>query len=137
MRKRQALGPGGVPPTTSAGGSPHAGGEILSVAGGPTDNNRTPTLEHRDGHRAPWDRGRTAIRRRGRLPDWTKCRKTFDTEHQARVREATVITRTASGDVIDPGAGRVTLTTVYESWIASRINLSPKVRRGYQDNCAA
>ncbi len=69
-----------------------------------------------------------------RLPDRTKRRKTFKTEREARVFEATVITRTASGDIVDPRAGRVTLTRVYKSWIASRIDLSPKVRRGYQDN---
>jgi hypothetical protein len=39
------------------------------------------------------------------------------------------VTRTASGDVVDPRAGRVTLATVYKAWLASRLDLSPKVRR--------
>jgi Phage integrase, N-terminal SAM-like domain len=32
-----------------------------------------------------------------------------------------------------PRAGRITLATVYQSWLASRLDLSPKVRRGYED----
>jgi hypothetical protein len=41
-----------------------------------------------------------------RLPDRTKRRKTFKTEREARLFEAWVVTRTASGDVVDPRAGR-------------------------------
>ncbi len=69
-----------------------------------------------------------------RLPDRSKRRKSFKTEREARVFEASVVTRTAAGDVVDPRAGRVTLATVYKSWIASRPDLTPKVRRGYEDN---
>jgi hypothetical protein len=50
-----------------------------------------------------------------RLPDRTKRRKTFKSEREARVFEASIVTKSATGDVIDPGAGRVTLTTVYRS----------------------
>jgi integrase len=35
--------------------------------------------------------------------------------------------------MVDPRAGRVTLATVYQSWLASRLDLSPKMRRGYED----
>jgi integrase len=35
---------------------------------------------------------------------------------------------------VDPCVGRITLAAVYRSWLASRLDLSPKVRRGYQDN---
>jgi integrase len=69
-----------------------------------------------------------------RLPDRTKRRKTFKSEREARVFEASIVTRTASGEVVDPRAGRITLATVYRSWLASRPDLSPKVRRGYEDN---
>ena len=69
-----------------------------------------------------------------RLPDRAKRRKTFKTEREARVFEASVVTKTASGEVVDPRAGRVTLATVYKAWLASRLDLSPKVRRGYEDN---
>jgi hypothetical protein len=68
-----------------------------------------------------------------RLPDRSKRRKSFKTEREARVFEAANVTKTASGDVVDPRAGRVPLATVYQSWLASRVDLSPKVRRGYQD----
>jgi integrase len=69
-----------------------------------------------------------------RLPDRTKRRKTFKSEREARIFEASIVTKSAAGDVIDPRAGRVTLTTVYRSWLAFRVDLSPKVRRGYEDN---
>jgi integrase len=69
-----------------------------------------------------------------RLPDRSKRRRSFNTEREARVFEATLVTRSAAGEIIDPRAGRVTLATVYKSWIASRPDLSPKVRRGYEDN---
>ncbi len=69
-----------------------------------------------------------------RLPDRSKRRKSFKTEREARVFEATIVTRTAAGDVVDPRAGRVTLATVYQSWLTSRPDLSPKVRRGYEDS---
>jgi integrase len=64
----------------------------------------------------------------------TKRRKTFKSEREARVFEASIVTRTASGEVVDPRAGRILLATVYRSWLASRPDLSPKVRRGYEDN---
>jgi integrase len=69
-----------------------------------------------------------------RLPDRAKRRKTFKSEREARVFEASVVTKTASGEVVDPRAGRITLATVYKAWLASRLDLSPKVRRGYEDN---
>ena len=69
-----------------------------------------------------------------RLPDRAKRLKTFKSGREARVLEASTVTRTASGDVVDSRAGRITLATVYRSWLASRPDLSPKVRRGYDDN---
>lgn len=68
-----------------------------------------------------------------RLPDRSKRRKSFKTEREARVFEAAIVTKPISGDVVDPRAGRITLATVYKSWLASRLDLSPKVRRGYED----
>src|SRR5882757_6499049 len=68
-----------------------------------------------------------------RLPDRSKRRKSFKTEREARVFEAAIVTKSVSGDVVDPRAGRITLATVYQSWLASRLDLSPKVRRGYED----
>src|SRR5262245_21561712 len=69
-----------------------------------------------------------------RMPDRTKRKKTFATEREARIFEASLVTKSAAGAVVDPRAGRVTLATVYKSWLASRVDLSPKVRRGYEDN---
>ncbi|MFL6087469.1 MAG: hypothetical protein ACJ74F_30610 [Mycobacterium sp.] len=62
-----------------------------------------------------------------------KRRKSFTTEREARVFEASIVTKTVSGDIVDPRAGRITLATVYQSWLASRLDLSPKVKRGYED----
>ena len=69
-----------------------------------------------------------------RLPDRTKRKKTFKSEREARVFEASLVTKSAAGEVVDPRAGRVTLAIVYRSWLTSRPDLSPKVRRGYEDN---
>ena len=69
-----------------------------------------------------------------RLPDRTKRSKTFKSEREARVFEASLVTTFAGGDIVDPRAGRVTLAAVYRTWLASRLDLSPKVRRGYEDN---
>lgn len=69
-----------------------------------------------------------------RLPDRTKRSKTFKSGREARVFQASLVTKIAAGDIVDPRAGRVTLTAVYKSWLASRLDLSPKVRRGYEDN---
>jgi hypothetical protein len=69
-----------------------------------------------------------------RLPDRAKRRKSFKSEREARVFEASIVTKTASGEVVDPRAGRATLANVYKGWLASRLDLSPKVRRGYEDN---
>jgi integrase len=68
-----------------------------------------------------------------RLPDRSKRRKAFKTEREARIFEAAIVTKTASGDVVDPRAGRITLAQVYDAWLVSRLDLSPKVRRGYED----
>lgn len=69
-----------------------------------------------------------------RLPDCAKRRKTFKSEREARRFEASVVTKTAAGEVVDPRAGRIILASVYKAWLASRPDLSPKVRRGYEDN---
>ena len=69
-----------------------------------------------------------------RLPDRTKRKKTFSSERAAKQFEARLITSSASGESLDPRGGRTELETVYRSWIASRPDLSAKVRRGYEDN---
>ena len=69
-----------------------------------------------------------------RLPDRTKRKKTFSSERAAKQFEARLITSSASGESLDPRGGRTELATVYRSWIASRPDLSAKVRRGYEDN---
>jgi hypothetical protein len=53
-----------------------------------------------------------------RLPDRATRRKTFKSEREARVFEASVVTKTASGEVVDPRAGRITLATVDKAWLA-------------------
>jgi integrase len=39
-----------------------------------------------------------------------------------------------SGKAGDPRGGKIALRVVYKSWLASRPDLSPKVRRGNEDN---
>jgi integrase len=68
-----------------------------------------------------------------RLPDRSKRRKSFKTEREARVFEAAIVTKSVSGDVVDPRTSPITLATVYQSWLTSRLDLSPKARRGYED----
>nr|WP_325504568.1 tyrosine-type recombinase/integrase [Mycobacterium sp.] len=69
-----------------------------------------------------------------RLPDRSKRKKTFKTERQARQFEAWLVTSTAAGERVDPRGGKVLLRVVYQSWLASRPDLSAKVHRGYEDN---
>jgi len=69
-----------------------------------------------------------------RLPDRSKRKKTFRTEREARQFEAKLIGSGALGEVIDPRGGKIPLADVYRSWLASRPDLSAKVRRGYEDN---
>jgi len=38
------------------------------------------------------------------------------------------------GETVDPRGGKTELRVVYSGWLASRPDLSPKVRRGYEDN---
>ncbi|MGV7254538.1 tyrosine-type recombinase/integrase [Mycobacterium kansasii] len=69
-----------------------------------------------------------------RLPDRSKRKKTFKTEREARRYEAKLITSDAAGEFVDPRGGKIQLRAVYRSWLASRPDLSMKVRRGYEDN---
>jgi integrase len=69
-----------------------------------------------------------------RLPDRTKRKKTFSSARAAKQFEVRLITSSARGESLDPRGGRTELETVYRSWIASRPDLSAKVRRGYEDN---
>jgi hypothetical protein len=64
-----------------------------------------------------------------RLPDRSKRKKTFHTEREARRFEAKLINSGALGEAVDPRGGKVPLREVYRSWLASRPDLSPKVRR--------
>jgi hypothetical protein len=64
-----------------------------------------------------------------RLLDRSKRRKSFKTEREARVFEAAILTKSVSGDVVDPLAGRITLATVYKSWLAglpARVSTRPR-----------
>jgi integrase len=69
-----------------------------------------------------------------RLADRSKRKKTFSTERAAKQFEARLVTSGATGEALDPRGGRTELESVYRSWIASRPDLSAKVRRGYEDN---
>ena len=69
-----------------------------------------------------------------RLPDRSKRKKTFKTEREARQFEAKLVTNSAAGVRVDPRGGKIALRDVYQSWLASRPDLSAKVRRGYEDN---
>lgn len=69
-----------------------------------------------------------------RLPDRSKRKKTFTTERAARQFAAKLINAGAAGEFVDPRGGKIELRSVYRSWLASRPDLSAKVRRGYEDN---
>ena len=69
-----------------------------------------------------------------RMPDRSRRQKTFSSERAARQFAATLVTSTAAGEIVDPRGGKTELRQVYQSWLASRPDLSAKVRRGYEDN---
>jgi hypothetical protein len=62
-----------------------------------------------------------------------------DPRHSKRLRAAKLFdgeVRSAREDgyTVDPRGGKTELHVVYKGWLASRPDLSPKVRRGYEDN---
>src|SRR6201997_3811354 len=69
-----------------------------------------------------------------RMPDRSRRQKTFSSERAARQFAATLVTSDAAGEIVDPRGGKTELREVYWSWLASRPDLSAKVRRGYEDN---
>jgi hypothetical protein len=74
------------------------------------------------------------------LPDGTKRSKTFNTLRAAKLFDGEVRSAREDGETVDPRGGKTELHVVYKSWLASRPDLSPKVRRGYEearDNGAA
>jgi integrase len=69
-----------------------------------------------------------------RLPGNMKRRKAFRTEREARAFEAEVRTSQSRGIVVDPRRGSsITVEIAYKRWLASRADLSAKVKRGYED----
>ena len=68
------------------------------------------------------------------LPDGTKRSKTFKTLRAAKLFDGEVRAAREDGETVDPRGGKTELHVVYRSWLASRPDLSPKVRRGYEDN---
>jgi integrase len=69
-----------------------------------------------------------------RVPGRVKRRKVFRTEREARAFEAEVISAKNRGVVIDPKRGaNITVELAYRKWLSSRADLTPKVRRGYED----
>ena len=68
------------------------------------------------------------------LPDGTKRSKTFKTLRAAKLFDGELRSAREDGDTVDPRGGKTELRVVYKSWLASRPDLSPKVRRGYEDN---
>ncbi|MFT9536209.1 tyrosine-type recombinase/integrase [Mycobacteroides abscessus subsp. abscessus] len=68
-----------------------------------------------------------------RLPGRIKRGKVFHTLAEARVFEAEMVASKARGLAVDPRAGSIRLDDVYERWLSTRVDLTPKVRRGYED----
>ncbi|MEV8236426.1 site-specific integrase [Rhodococcus sp. NPDC077669] len=69
-----------------------------------------------------------------RLPGRIKRRRTFQTEREARLFQAEQLTAHSHGVYFDPRRGNaITLAHAYTSWLATRQDLTPKVRRGYED----
>lgn len=58
----------------------------------------------------------------------------FKTLRAAKLFDGEVRSAREDGETVDPRGGKTELHVVYESWLASRPDLSPKVRRGYEDN---
>lgn len=70
-----------------------------------------------------------------RLPGRQKRRRVFKTERDARAFEAEVVAAKSRGVIVDPKRGAaVTVEYCYRRWLASRADLTPKVRRGYEDS---
>ncbi|GAB84823.1 tyrosine-type recombinase/integrase [Gordonia rubripertincta] len=70
-----------------------------------------------------------------RLPDGRSRSKAFGTLREARAFEAEAITARTRGVVFDPRRGDTfTVAAVYASWLATRQDVTPKVRRGFTDN---
>jgi integrase len=68
------------------------------------------------------------------LPDGTKRSKTFTTLRAAKLFDGELRSAHHDGETVDPRGAKTELRVVYKSWLASRPDLSPKVRRGYEDN---
>ncbi len=68
------------------------------------------------------------------LPDGAKRSKTFKTLRAAKLFDGELRSAREVGETVDPRGGKLELRVVYKSWLASRPDLSPKVRRGYEDN---
>lgn len=68
-----------------------------------------------------------------RLPGRVKRGKTFRTLAAARAFEAEVVTSKSRGTAVDPRSGLIKLRDVYGRWLSTRVDLTPKVRRGYED----
>ena len=68
------------------------------------------------------------------LPDGTKRSKTFKTVRAAKLFDGEVRSARQDGQTVDPRRGKTELNVLYKSWLASRPDLSPKVRRGCEDN---
>ena len=68
------------------------------------------------------------------LPDGAKRSKTFKTLRAAKLFHGELRSAREDGETVDPRGGKLELRVVYKSWLASRPDLSPKVRRGYEDN---
>ncbi|MCR8899724.1 site-specific integrase [Gordonia sp. GONU] len=70
-----------------------------------------------------------------RLPDRRTRSKAFGTRREAQAFEAEVIAARNRGVVFDPHRGDAfTVAAVYASWLATRQDVTPKVRRGFEDN---
>lgn len=69
-----------------------------------------------------------------RVPGRIKRRRVFRSAAEARAFEAEVITSHTRGIVVDPKRGAaITVEYAYQRWLASRADLTAKVRRGYMD----
>jgi hypothetical protein len=70
---------------------------------------------------------------------WAACccqawARLFKTLRAAKLFDGEVRSAREDGETVDPRGGKTELHVVYESWLASRPDLSPKVRRGHEDN---
>src|SRR5687768_5691541 len=65
-------------------------------------------------------------------PDGTRTSKSFGTFAEAKSHDAAVQVSKDTGSYLDPNRSKTTVGAMADSWLASKLNLSPKTRDRYE-----